>query len=163
MWVQSHLLLAVVVFGPRPEALLGSFIPDILSYTNWGTKFLQGKLNRTILLQGEVRVNDVTNDGFVWEAHTFLHSFWIAGLTLGGAIFFAKTNPSLSIFLGSYFLHIFVDYFTHKIRWWPLIPWKGWKTSFGIYEYGLRNWRFIVLGDLLLGILAVIRLFYWRG
>ena len=158
MWIPTHLLVTTAVFGPRPEALLGAVLPDVLSYANWGTKLIRGKLKKADLLSGEDRVNSITNNGIIWEAHTFLHSFWIAGITLGGAIFTQKNSLSVSIFLYSYFLHIFLDYFTHKIKWWPLIPYKGWKTDFGIFEYNLANWKTVLAIDAFLLLLTALRI-----
>lgn len=152
MFITSHVLLSLAVFGPRPEAIIGTILPDVFDYFNWVYHRRQGVISLDLLKNDPHQFDKNNDQGLLWEIDHACHSLFIFGLCLIAGAFG-------SVLFLSYGLHLVVDYFTHTRQPFSYLPFGKQTFLIGIYNLGSKNFKKMLIGDVLLAVLVFWRLF----
>lgn len=158
MFITSHVLLSLAVFGPRPEVIIGTILPDTFDYINWIYHRQKKIISLDLLRKNPELFDKVNNSGLIWEIDQWFHSLFVFFLCLAVGALFLSNNTHASFLLWSYGLHLGVDYLTHTRQVFLYFPVLKNSFSIGIYNFGLKSLKILVAGDLLLLIFAVVRI-----
>lgn len=148
-------MIGTIIFGPRPEMVVGTLAVDAFDYLNWITRYFAGKLPLKIVKSDPEKFDKIVDSGLIWKIHQFLnYSLWSFLFSLSLSFYFR------SIFFGSWALHVFLDYFSHK-NYYLLFPIKRAKIKFALFDYSLKNFRKTLIIDAFLFAVMIIRLIYF--
>lgn len=152
MTTWSHLMVGTIIFGPKPEMVAGTLVVDTFDYLNWITRYFSGRLPLKIVKSNPQKFDQIVDSGPIWEIHQLLnYSIW------SFLISYFLAWQFKSIFFGSWAIHVFLDYLSHK-NYYLLFPLKIIKIKSALIDYSLKNMKKTLLLDVILLILTIARL-----
>lgn len=155
MTTWSHLMIGTIIFGPRAEMVAGTLTVDTFDYLNWITRYFTGRLPLKLLKSDPKKFDEIIDSGPIWQLHQFFnYTLWSLAASLYLAFYFH------SIFFGSWAIHVFLDYFTHK-NYYLFFPIRAVKIKSLIIDYNLKNSKKTLIIDAFLFVVMVIRLIYF--